>query len=80
MSDAEFATWHVYDAGGSALRLVVRCVDWTEVPNWQHGPGLDEALERAAAEGWDAYDREPGEEPGEYAIFHLKREPSPSVC
>ena len=80
MPGAEFAIWYVYDAGGPVLRLVVRLVDGVEVPDWQHGPGLCEALERAAADGWDAYDREPGEAPGEYAIYHLKRETVPSVC
>jgi len=50
------------------------------VPDWSDGPDLFEALRRAAADGWDAYDREPGEAPGEYAIFHLKRETVLSVC
>ena len=44
-----------------------------EVADWRYGPGLDEALERAAAEGWQAYDRETGAAPGEYAIVHLRR-------
>ena len=50
------------------------------MPDWSDGPDLFEALRRAAADGWDAYDREPGEAPGEYAIFHLKRETVLSVC
>jgi hypothetical protein len=71
---AELALWHVYDAGDPILRLKVRYRDGVEVRDWQDGPDLFEALERAEAEGWHAYDREPGEAPGAYAIFHMKRE------
>jgi hypothetical protein len=79
-TDADFDTWHVYDAGGPVLRLTVRFRQAGEVPDWRDGPDLFEALRRAAADGWEAYDREPGE----YAIYHLKREsraerPSPDV-
>jgi hypothetical protein len=73
-SDADFETWHVYDAGGPVLCLKVRYRERVEVPNWRNGPEVFEALQQAAAEGWDAYDREPGNVPGEYAIIHLKRE------
>lgn len=71
--DADFETWHVYDAGGPTLRLRVRYREGLEVPDWRGGPDLFAALEQAAAEGWNAYDREPGEAPGEYAIFYLTR-------
>ena len=56
------------------LCLKVRYRDEMDVPDWHDGPDVFEALERAAAEGWYAYDREPGDAPGEYAIFHLKRD------
>jgi DsbC/DsbD-like thiol-disulfide interchange protein len=79
MPDAEFETWHVHDAGGPVLRLKVRYRDAAEVPSWQDGPGLFEALQRAASEGWHAYDREPGNAPGEYVIVHLKRESPPTA-
>lgn len=72
--DAEFEIWHVYDAGGPVLRLKVRYRDDAELPGWQDGPELFAALRQAEARGWRAYDREPGEAPGEYAIFHLKRD------
>jgi hypothetical protein len=74
LSRAEFETWHAHDAGGPNLRLRIRYRDGFEVPNWQDGPELPELFEHAAAEGWHAYDREPGEAPGEYAIFHMKRD------
>ena len=76
---AEYQTWHAHDAdpGGPTLRLKVRYRGDEEVPDWRDGPDLPEALEAAAAEGWRAYDREPGEAPGEYAIFHLRREVRP---
>ena len=73
MAKAEFQLWHVHDAGGPSLRLKVRYHDEVEVADWRDGPGLDEALDRAADEGWQAYDREPGAAPGEYAIVHLRR-------
>ena len=69
----EFSLWHLYDAGGPVLNLKVRYRDDVEVPDWQCGLYFQTALEQAAAEGWDAYDREPGMAPGEYAIVHLKR-------
>ena len=71
---AEYETWHAHDAGGPTLRLKVRFRGGAEVPDWRDGPDLPEALEAAAAEGWHAYDREPGAAPGEYAIFHLVRD------
>ena len=71
----QFETWHVHDAGGPVLRLTVRFRDDAEVIDWRDGPDLFAALRQAAAEGWHAYDREPGDAPGEYAIFHLKRDP-----
>ena len=74
MPQAEFELWRVYDAGGPALCLKVRYRDEAEVLGWRDGPELPEALEQAAAEGWQAYDREPGSAPGEYAIYHLKRD------
>jgi len=70
----EFETWHIYDVGGSELRLKVRHREGVEVPDWQGGPDLAAALEQAASVGWHAYDREPGTAPGEYAIFYMKRE------
>jgi len=70
---AEYLLWHVYDAGGSTLCLKVRYRDDEEVQDWQDGPGLVDALEQAAGEGWQAFDREPGNAPGEYAIYHLVR-------
>jgi hypothetical protein len=72
--DAEFETWHVYDAGGPVLSLKVRYRDDAELQDWQDGPDLFAALRQSASEGWHAYDREPGDAPGEYAIFHLKRD------
>ena len=72
-SRVELETWHVYDAGGPTLRLKLRFRDRVELPNWQDGPDLFTALERAEAEGWHAYDREPGAAPGEYVIFHMER-------
>lgn len=70
---AEYVLWHVYDAGGPRLSLKVRYRDAGEVHDWQDGPGLVEALEQAEVEGWQAFDREPGNVPGEYAIYHLMR-------
>jgi hypothetical protein len=78
--DAEFETWHVHDAGGPVLSLKVRYRakadhrDTEEMHDWQRGPGLLAALRAAEADGWQVYDREPGNAPGEYAIFHLKRD------
>jgi hypothetical protein len=74
---AEFETWHVYDAGGPTLRLKVRYREGVEVPDWRDGPDLLDMFERASAEGWHAYDREPGTAPGEYAIFYMKRDAPP---
>jgi hypothetical protein len=73
LSRAELATWHVYDVVGPDLSLKVRFQDGVELPDWQDGPDLLAAFEQAAAEGWHAFDRERGEAPGEYAIYHLKR-------
>jgi len=70
---AEFLLWHVYDAGGPTLSLKVRYRDDEEMHDWQDGPTLADALEWAAVEGWQAFDREPGNAPGEYAIYHLVR-------
>lgn len=70
---AEFETWHVYDAGGPMLRLTVRYREEVEEPNWRNGPDVFEALQQAATQGWEAYDREPGDAPGEVMIFHIKR-------
>ena len=77
--DAAFETWHVYDAGGASLRLKVRFRDGVEVIDWRDGPDLDAALQGAEGQGWRAYDREPGNAPGEYVIFHLKRDPASSA-
>ena len=74
LSRAELETWHAYDAGGPTLRLRVRYREGVELPNWQDGPELPELFEQAAAEGWYAYDREPGQARGEYVIFHMKRD------
>lgn len=74
LSRAELETWHAYDAGGPTLRLRVRYREGVELPNWQDGLELPELFEQAAAEGWHAYDREPGEARGEYVIFHMKRD------
>jgi hypothetical protein len=74
---SEFQLWHVYDAGGPEPRLRVRCRDGMEVPDWRRGPDLATALRQAEAEGWHAYDSEPGGAPGEHAIIHLKRILSP---
>jgi hypothetical protein len=70
----EYVTWHVYDAGGPRLLLKVRYIDDDEVAGWRHGPSLNTALDQAEAQGWQAYDREPGNAQDEYAILHLKRE------
>jgi hypothetical protein len=74
LSDAELETWHVHDAGGPVLRLKVRYRGDVEAPSWRDGPELAVALRQAKAEGWQAFDREPGGRPGEYAIVHMKRE------
>ena len=79
MPPAEFELWHLYDAGGPVLCLKVRYRNDTEVPNWQDGPTLRGALEEATAKGWQAYDREPGNVPGEYAIVHLIRTVGPTA-
>jgi len=76
----EYVLWHVYDAGGSMLRLKVRYCDDEEVQGWRDGPDLVDALKQAAGEGWQAFDREPGNAPGEYVIYHLVRAAgSPSI-
>jgi hypothetical protein len=71
-SDAILETWHVYDAGGPTLLLKIRYRDKVELPNWREGPDLLTALEQAERGGWHAYDREPGEAPGEYVILHME--------
>jgi len=71
---AEYQLWRLYDAGGQSLHLKVRYHDEMEVPDWRDGPDLEAALAHAAAEGWEVFDREPGNAPEEYAILHLKRE------
>ena len=71
---AAYQLWRIYDAGGPTLRLKVRYRDEVEVSDWRDGPDLPEALDQAAAAGWWAYDREPGNVPDEYAILHLKRD------
>jgi hypothetical protein len=70
---SEFDLWHVYDAGGPEPRLKVRRRGGMEVPDWRNGPDLAHALRRAKAHGWQAYDSEPGDAPGEHSIVHLKR-------
>src|SRR5687768_871666 len=70
---AKYLLWHVYDAGGPTLCLKVRYHDDDEVHDWRDGPSLVDALEQATADGWRAFDREPGNAPGEYAIYHLVR-------
>ena len=77
---AEYLLWHVYDAGGPTLCLKVRYRDDEEVHDWQDGPSLVDALEQAAMDGWEAFDREPGNAPGEYAIYHLVRTGDASSC
>jgi len=62
----EYLLWHVYDAGGPTLWLKVRYHDDEEVQGWRDGPSLADALEQAAMGGWQAFDREPGNTPGEY--------------
>ena len=79
MSVSEYELWHLYDAGGPVLCLKVRYRNDSEVPNWQDGPKLRVALEQATAEGWQAFDREPGNVPGEYAIVHLIRRARPAA-
>ena len=75
--DAEFELWRVYDAGGPVLSLKIRYREGVQQPDWQAGPDLPTALTEAAAHGWNAYDREPGDAPGEYAIIHLVRHRRP---
>jgi len=76
-TDAEFELWHVYDAGGPALNLKVRYHDDVELADWRDGADLFTALRAAESQGWHAFDREPGDAPGEYAIFHMKRDVRP---
>ena len=71
---AELETWHAYDASGPVLDLKVRYRGDIELPQWQEGPDVFTALQEAESQGWRAYDREPGQAPGEYAIFHLIRD------
>lgn len=72
-SRVELETWHFYDAGGPVLLLKLRFRDRVELPSWQDGLDLFTTLGLAEAEGWQAYDREPGAAPDEYAIVHMKR-------
>ena len=76
MPRSEFEVWYVHDAdaGGPQLTLKVRYRNDQEVPDWANGPDLAAAVEQAEREGWHLFDREPGTGPGEYAIFHFKRE------
>ena len=69
----EFDLWHVYHTDGLEARLRVRYRYDDELPDWRLGPDLATALRRAEAQGWHAYDSEPGDAPGEHAIIHLKR-------
>ena len=68
---AELETWHAYDAGGPMLDPKVRYRNDIELPQWQEGPDVFTALQEAESQGWRAYDREPGQAPGEYAIFRF---------
>ena len=70
---SEFQIWNVYDAGGPEPRLRVRCRDGKEVPDWRRGADLATALRQAEAQGWHAFDTEPGHAPFEHSIIHLKR-------
>ena len=70
---SEFQLWHVYDAGGTVPCPKVRSHGDVELPDWRRGPDLATALRQAEAQGWHAYDSEPGNAPGEHAIIHLKR-------
>jgi hypothetical protein len=63
----------VYDAGGPEPRLKVRFCDGLEVQDRRGGPDLATALRRAEAEGWHAFDSEPGNATGEHSIVHFKR-------
>ena len=74
LSRAEFETWNAYDAGGPNLRLRIRFREGVEMPNWQDDPDLPEFFEHAEAEGWRAYDREPGQARDEYIVFHMERD------
>jgi len=75
--DAEFELWRAYDAGGPVLNLKVRYRDDVELPEWRDGPDVFTALRVAESQGWHAFDREPGDAPGEYAIFYLRRDVGP---
>jgi hypothetical protein len=70
---ADFQLWHLHDAGDVDFELKVRYQDDQELPDWQNGPSVAEAQAAAQAEGWELFDREPGNAPGEYAILHLVR-------
>jgi hypothetical protein len=73
LARSELQLWHVYDAGGPAAILKVRYCDGLEIPDWRCGPDLVTALRQAEAQGWHAYDSEPGSGPDEHSIIHLKR-------
>ena len=65
-------TFGMNDAGYQAF-------DQTRFDNYVKGlqgmiDQLAVGLEQAAAEGWQAFDREPGGRPGEYAIVHMTRQ------
>src|SRR4051812_32053036 len=73
LARSELQLWHVYDAGGPELHLKVRFRDGVEVQDWRAGPDLATALRQAEAQGWHAFDSEPGNATGEHSIVHLKR-------
>ena len=72
LARSELQLWRVYDAGGPEPRLKIRLCDGLEVPDWRAGPDLATALRGAEAQGWHAYDSEPGDATGEHSIVHLK--------
>jgi hypothetical protein len=73
LARSEYQLWQVYDAGGPALILKVRYCDGLEVQDWRRGPDLATALRKAEAQGWHAFDSEPGNAIDEHSIIHLSR-------
>ncbi len=76
MGTREFEIWRVaqvltrdYD-----LRLKIRYREWVEVPAWEDGPDIADALRDAEAVGWTVFDQEPGDGDGVQRIYHLVRE------